>query len=774
MESSLLSNWPESLRDYEPIEVLSVGRMSTVVRARQTDVEREVAIKVMHAHLAGTAAFRRRLRREFAAVRRLDHPAIVGAEKLVDDGETAALVMEYVDGESVRRRVKGQGPMPWKKVRPVVADVLAALEHAHERGIWHRDLNAEHVLVDSEGRGRVVGFGLARVDELAALTMHTQVLGALEAMAPERVLGVDYDGRADLYSVGAVAYEMLRGHPLIDGTMHAAFVRARGEGRAAEEDLPEELAPQARYVLERALAIDASARFATPQQMRRALDGVYDEELWREWIGRKSRHCPDCEAPVIEGLAECVECGHELDRLIGHPGDGDWRIRILTPRDAFQPDVWFEKNMEPRHLPTETYDRLVTLLESYDDIREIVEWHPEYRLPPYILFDRVVAVDARRVSELLDDRGIPHVVERATSEESGWRGRMRRWADVGFKYWGDFRSRGGWRGEMRRGSVADGSSEGCEATGADESLSSTQPSKWAMALSLLLAVWMAPVAVPMNFVASHKKLIAMLVLATALGGYMLLYLFGMTMGAESTGLEEAFEGDGFLMRSFMVTVGLLWGSAFAFRGLLFGLRRREWLRSDRRRIDGYELMIAPEDLRRVGGASSGMQLPERTARVWKGLEDDGVRREVYELIALAIAVEGRSDEVAPQSLEAIIDDVLTLGEVLDEALREAAGHTTAELYAELEGLELRDDSGDDNGADERRDELLEALERHDDAVSKVTRLKSAMQRCRGMLFDLMSDEVILGVEDPQLVLNLEEEVERARVEDEALREVEEL
>lgn len=395
---------PRLAADFEYIEQLGTGRMSTVVKARDRQSGRLVALKILHQNLVANDAVRRRLRRELAAVRRIDHPAVVRVDDLIETEQTVALVMEFIDGQPLRQHVEATGPMDWEAARAVLADLLAGLGAAHDQGVLHRDLNAEHVLIDRQGRGRIVGFGMARVDALVGLTMHTRVLGALEAMAPERVLGMDYDARADLYSVGAVAYEMLVGHPPIEGTMQAAFARATAPAAQMEQAIAG-LPKDARYLLERALVSDTSARFATARQMARALDGDYDHNMWAHWANRSTGNCPGCEAPIIEGLAECLSCGYEFQRLIQVPDGGRWAVQIVAPYDDFSPDVAFEANMEPQVLSEEKVYELMDFLGTYEDTRPLVDGAPEYQHPPYILFDGLVEEDARRIEELLTERG---------------------------------------------------------------------------------------------------------------------------------------------------------------------------------------------------------------------------------------------------------------------------------------------------------------------------------------------------------------------------------
>ncbi len=385
-----------------------------------------MAVKVLHRHVYENESVRRRLRREMAATRRLRHPSIVRIEDLIERDEVVALVMELVEGATVRERVQSQGPLSWEEARPLLAELLAGLDEAHRAGIWHRDLNAEHVLLTEDGGVKIVGFGMARVDELVALTMHTRVLGSLDAMAPERVLGMDYDGRADLYSVGAIAHELLLGHPPADGTMAEAF-RVATEGGGGDEAAMAGLDPVAQTFLRRALSADRSTRFATAEQMGRALSGDYDEALWTSWENREVARCPECETLVIDGLDSCVECGHEFRRFVQGPGAGSWSVEVVTPSMAFTPDVWFEKNTEPPYLLSTHVSALMATLSEYDDARPFADGRWEYREAPYVLVTDLEATEAHRIHGVLKEAGVPS--RSVETLPSGWRVAMR---PVGF------------------------------------------------------------------------------------------------------------------------------------------------------------------------------------------------------------------------------------------------------------------------------------------------------------------------------------------------------
>ena len=742
MDSITSDNWPDPLSDYEPVELIATGRMSTVVRATDASTGRQVALKILHDHFAHDEAVRQRLRREFAAVRRLDHPAVVRADDLLEDDDTLALVMEYVDGESVRQRVERQGPLDWQQARPVLDDVLAAVAQAHRRGILHRDLNAEHILINNEGRGRIVGFGLARVDELVALTMHTQVLGSLEAMAPERVLGMDYDGRADLFSVGAVAHEMLLGHPPGDGTMRTAFQQAHSDATSLLSERSDDLPQTARHLLERALATDAGARFATAAQMRRALDGDYDEQLWNRWASRDTRSCPNCDTAVIEGTHTCIDCGHQFRRLVRNPGAGTKVVRIISPREAFDPDVWFERNDEPEYLPDDTLNELMELLDTYEDTKRVADFGPPYRWPPYILFGGLDDEDAHRVSKRLEQREIPHRVE---TEAPSRFARFRRSITSKFQF------------DKSTRNLALGGAAVVVLTSlalvvdiiADARSPDTPFDIGALfGIMVYLGLYFALMALVIgaNLIAQmNRKSMA----TTALAIFLLinLWVFGTLGFGLSTTVIAACTGA-FLF-------GLL-GTRFGTLAVKSRISD-----DDRPAIAGLPIMIPIYRLEAVDLPDDTVELPSRTARVLNNCQSDAIRRELYELLVLAISVARRGGVTDTDAFEQLIDDVLDAGQRLDELHADLQSESTAELYNHLEQIDASIEKADSQRRDElqkQRRRVLDAIEDHDRAVHRITHHRTTLQLARGAMLDMLSDAA-----HPQVVLDFGDETDEAMV-----------
>ena len=203
---------------YRLLGLIGEGGMGAVYRGRhrsETMAERQggdVAVKVMHAQYARNSDYRDRFEREAALGMKLDHPGIVKVHDLVVDGGNLALVMEFVDGQSLGEQIgEAVGPIPWDKAWPLFQKLLEAVEYAHEQGVVHRDIKPENVLVAANGRPLVIDFGIAK-DLDASRTRTGTGMGTVEYMAPEQYTNAKtVDRRADIYSLGMMLYEMLAG-----------------------------------------------------------------------------------------------------------------------------------------------------------------------------------------------------------------------------------------------------------------------------------------------------------------------------------------------------------------------------------------------------------------------------------------------------------------------------------------------------------------------------------------------------------------------------------
>ncbi|MBC7290151.1 MAG: serine/threonine protein kinase, partial [Actinotalea sp.] len=206
---------------YEVLSRVARGGMATVYRALDRRLEREVALKIMHPHLADGASgsdFVARFRREARAAARLTHPGVVGVYDQGVDGETSYLTMEFVEGTSLRRRLVSTGPLSVGEALGTAEAVLDALAVAHRAGVVHRDIKPENVLLADDGRVKVVDFGLARALTDASQTSTGTVLGTVAYLAPELVAHGTSDTRTDVYATGILLFEMLTGRQPFTGS----------------------------------------------------------------------------------------------------------------------------------------------------------------------------------------------------------------------------------------------------------------------------------------------------------------------------------------------------------------------------------------------------------------------------------------------------------------------------------------------------------------------------------------------------------------------------
>ncbi|ROS73006.1 Stk1 family PASTA domain-containing Ser/Thr kinase [Cellulomonas sp. PhB143] len=199
---------------YHVVSRIARGGMATVYLAHDRRLDREVALKVMHAHLADGVDgvdFVSRFRREARAAARLAHPGLVAVFDQGLDGDTSYLTMEYVEGSNLRRRLRAERTLSVGDTLEALCEILDALAAAHRAGLVHRDVKPENVLIDTDSRLKLTDFGLARaVTEVTTTTAGT-ILGTVAYMAPELIRAAACDARADVYSVGILAYEMLTG-----------------------------------------------------------------------------------------------------------------------------------------------------------------------------------------------------------------------------------------------------------------------------------------------------------------------------------------------------------------------------------------------------------------------------------------------------------------------------------------------------------------------------------------------------------------------------------
>jgi serine/threonine protein kinase len=248
---------------YRLEEEIGRGGMSTVFRALDMTLERRVAIKLMHREMTTNSDQLERFRREARAVAQLNHPHIVTVIDAGEDDSRPYIVFEYVEGETLKSRIKRMGQLPVAEAVAYAIEIARALGAAHAANIVHRDVKPQNVLIDMEGSAKVTDFGIARTLDEDGLTADGRVLGTTDYVSPEQALGHDVTGQSDFYSLGIVLYEMLTGQVPFKGENQVAV--AMKHVREALPDIQSrrpEISSALAAVVDRATAKDLRKRYA--------------------------------------------------------------------------------------------------------------------------------------------------------------------------------------------------------------------------------------------------------------------------------------------------------------------------------------------------------------------------------------------------------------------------------------------------------------------------------------------------------------------------------
>ncbi len=299
---------------YELKEAVGKGGMSTVYCAYDTQLERNVALKILHEHFSEDADYVARFRHEARAAAQLSHPGIVTVIDRGEEGGRQFIVFEFVEGETLKDLVERGGPMPIRRALEVGLEVGRALAFAHQQGLIHRDIKPQNVLVNGEGRSKVTDFGIARsLDAVGGNTETGTVLGTSHYIAPEQARGERVDAQTDVYSFGVVLYELLAGAvPYAGDNFLTVALRHVNDAVPSVLETRPDAPLRLATLVERCMAKDAAERPASMDAVVAELDACLGELDGR----------PDGEATMIV-RAPVV--------MAGRPRRSRSRSRLLTP-----------------------------------------------------------------------------------------------------------------------------------------------------------------------------------------------------------------------------------------------------------------------------------------------------------------------------------------------------------------------------------------------------------------------------------------------------------
>lgn len=259
---------------YEILEEIGRGGMAVVYRARCHRLNRYVAVKILKEELSRDEDFRRRFYAESQAVAMLSHPNIVAVYDVNHSNDIDYIVMELIDGLTLKQYMQQRGALSWREALHFATQIAKALEHAHSRGIIHRDIKPHNIMILKDGSVKVADFGIARLNS-SQNTLTREALGSVHYISPEQAKGAQVDARSDLYSLGVVMYEMLTGKPPYDGESPVAIaIQHINATPVPPRQLNSSIPLGLQQITLHAMCSDLSARYASATAMIEDLEAL--------------------------------------------------------------------------------------------------------------------------------------------------------------------------------------------------------------------------------------------------------------------------------------------------------------------------------------------------------------------------------------------------------------------------------------------------------------------------------------------------------------------
>jgi serine/threonine protein kinase/tetratricopeptide (TPR) repeat protein len=338
---------------YRILEKIGSGGMGEVYLAEDAKLKRQVALKFLPKAMTADPEAKLRFEREAQAAAALNHPNIVTIHEIGEHEGQVFIAMEYVEGQTLKEMISGSvgannySPLPIDQIVSIAAQIAAGLAAAHAKGIVHRDVKPQNILVDRDGRVKILDFGLAKLKGVSQLTKESSTLGTVHYMSPEQTLGNDVDQRSDIWSLGVVMYEMLSGKLPFNGDYEQAVIYSiLNEDPASLEELSNRAPPEFCQLVERILSKEPEARPGSCDRIREMLGKVNPTRLRIEGAQRE-------KAVVVLPFADmsphrdqeyfCDGMAEEIINALTHIQD----LRVIARTSAFS---FKNKNIDVREI----------------------------------------------------------------------------------------------------------------------------------------------------------------------------------------------------------------------------------------------------------------------------------------------------------------------------------------------------------------------------------------------------------------------------------------
>lgn len=343
-----------TLGRYRLIEKAGVGGMAQVYKAYQPDLDRYVAVKILHPRLTADEDFSARFRREARSIAALEHPHIVRVYDFDTEEDVAFLVMEYLEGTSLGERLRDldcRGEvMPLEEVARIVDSLAAALDHAHARGTIHRDLKPSNVMITSEERIVLTDFGLARMIDATTVTGNGGTLGTPAYMSPEQGMGEPGNARSDIYSLGVLLYQLVTGQvPFDANTPYAVILKHITAPLPSPRSIRPELPEAIERVIFKAMAKEPDDRFETAGELAQALHLALatsaDHQLpspTASWSWRSARRWVLATAAVLAVVALALVLPSLLQSRPPTPATTGAPVTLALSGPELTSDTWID------------------------------------------------------------------------------------------------------------------------------------------------------------------------------------------------------------------------------------------------------------------------------------------------------------------------------------------------------------------------------------------------------------------------------------------------